>query len=108
MAHDILLCDLDAFFASVEQRDRPELAGLPVIVGGRLEARGVVASCSYEARKFGVRSAMPVRRALRLCPYAVLLPPDLAPLPPGFGRGVRPLPGVRRGRRGGIYMMKPT
>jgi DNA polymerase-4 len=74
---DILLCDLDAFFASVEQRDRPELAGLPVIVGGRPEARGVVASCSYEARRLGVRSAMPVRRALRLCPEAVLLPVDL-------------------------------
>ncbi|MGB9920181.1 MAG: DNA polymerase IV [Moorellales bacterium] len=77
MAREILLCDLDAFFASVEQRDRPELAGLPVIVGGSPEARGVVASCSYEARRFGVRSAMPVRRALRLCPQAVLLPPDL-------------------------------
>ncbi|MBC7335104.1 MAG: DNA polymerase IV [Clostridia bacterium] len=77
MPRDILLCDLDAFFASVEQCDRTELVGLPVIVGGSPEARGVVASCSYEARRFGVRSAMPVRRALRLCPQAVLLPPDL-------------------------------
>lgn len=75
--HEILLCDLDAFFASVERRDRPELAGKPVIVGGKVEARGVVASCSYETRRFGVRSAMPVRRALMLCPRAVLLPVDI-------------------------------
>lgn len=70
---DILLCDLDAFFASVEQLDRPELKGLPVIVGGNPQGRGVVSTCSYEARAFGVRSAMPMKKALALCPQAVVL-----------------------------------
>lgn len=70
---DILLCDLDAFFASVEQRDNPELRGKPVIVGGSPEGRGVVSTCSYETRKFGVRSAMPIKKALTLCPQAVVL-----------------------------------
>lgn len=76
-ARDILLCDLDAFFASVEQRDHPEYRGQPVIVGGTPEGRGVVAACSYEARKYGVRSAMPMKKAVRLCPTAVFLPVDL-------------------------------
>ncbi|MEW6182748.1 MAG: DNA polymerase IV [Bacillota bacterium] len=75
-ARDILHCDLDAFFASVEQRDHQEYRGRPVIVGGSPEARGVVAACSYEARRFGVHSAMPVRRALDICPEAILLPVD--------------------------------
>lgn len=70
---DILLCDLDAFFASVEQLDHPELRGKPVIVGGDPDKRGVVSTCSYEARKFGVRSAMPLKTAQRLCPNAVFL-----------------------------------
>ncbi|OPL09857.1 MAG: hypothetical protein AVO34_12960 [Firmicutes bacterium ML8_F2] len=74
MKHDILLCDLDAFFASVEQLERPELKGSPVIVGGSPDARGVVSTCSYEARKYGIHSAMPVKKALELCPEAVLLP----------------------------------
>ena len=70
---DILLCDLDAFFASVEQLDNPGLRGKPVLVGGNPEGRGVVAACSYEARSFGIRSAMPMKKALALCPEAVVV-----------------------------------
>lgn len=72
----ILHIDMDAFFASIEQRDRPELRGRPVLVGGAPQRRGVVSTCSYEARKYGVHSAMPTRTALRLCPEAVLIEPD--------------------------------
>ncbi len=72
----IIHCDLDAFFAAVEQRDHPELRGQPVIVGGDPRSRGVVSTCSYEARKFGVHSAMPLRTALSLCPNGIYLPVD--------------------------------
>ena len=72
----ILHVDMDAFFASVEQRDRPELRGRPVIVGAGPHERGVVSTCSYEARRFGVHSAMPSREAFRLCPQGIFLPPD--------------------------------
>ncbi len=71
----IIHIDMDAFFASVEQLDNPHLKGKPVIVGGNPQSRGVVAACSYEARAFGIHSAMPCAKAYRLCPSAVFIRP---------------------------------
>lgn len=77
MTRAITHIDMDAFYASVEQRDRPELRGLPVIVGADPKGRGVVSACSYEARTFGVHSAMPISRAYRACPQGIYLPVDM-------------------------------
>jgi DNA polymerase-4 len=74
----ILHVDMDAFYASVEQRDRPELVGRPVAVGGSPLGRGVVCAASYEARAFGVRSAIPMARAVRLCPELVVVPANFS------------------------------
>jgi DNA polymerase-4 len=93
----ILHLDMDAFYASVEQRDDPTLKGKPVAVGGSPESRGVVAAASYEARVFGVRSALPMARAVRLCPELVIVRPDFKKYTAVSGqvfaifRGVTPL-----------------
>lgn len=82
--------DLDAFYSSIEQRDHPEWRGKPVIVGGDPDARGVVATASYEARRFGVHSAMPTRTAMRLCPQGILVRPRF----PVYGEVSRQLRGI--------------
>lgn len=73
----IIHCDCDCFYAAVEMRDDPSLRDKPLAVGGRAEQRGVVATCNYEARKYGVRSAMSTAQALRRCPDLIVLPPAM-------------------------------
>ena len=88
--------DLDAFYTSVEQLDNPKLRGKPVLVGGSPEQRGVVAACSYEARAFGIHSAMPMRTAMSRCPNAVVVPPRF---PRYHEVSTRVMSPVRRRRR---------
>ncbi len=74
MARSIIHLDMDCFYAAIEVRDKPELAGKPVAVGGARDRRGVLTTCNYEARKFGVRSAMPTFQALQRCPSLIVMP----------------------------------
>ena len=73
----IIHCDCDCFYASIEMRDNPSLRGKPLAVGGNPQQRGVVATCNYEARKFGIHSAMPMATALRQCPQLIVIPPRM-------------------------------
>lgn len=78
LVRKIIHVDMDAFYAAVEQRDHPAYRGKPVIVGGDPNKRGVVSTCSYEARRFGIHSAMPTRQAYKLCPQGIFIPPEFS------------------------------
>ncbi|MCL2126317.1 MAG: DNA polymerase IV, partial [Oscillospiraceae bacterium] len=77
MDRTIIHVDMDAFYAAVEVRDDPELRGKPLIIGALPHERGVVSTCSYEARKYGVRSAMSIKEAYRLCPGGIYMHPNM-------------------------------
>jgi DNA polymerase-4 len=76
-ARKIIHCDCDCFYASVEMRDDPQLRGRPLAVGGRADQRGVIATCNYEARRFGIHSAMATAQAVKLCPELLIIPPNM-------------------------------
>ena len=84
----IIHCDCDCFYASIETRDNPDLANLPIAVGGSPNRRGVVATCNYEARKFGIHSAMASAYARKLCPDLIIIRPDIEKYREGF-KGIR-------------------
>ena len=94
MVRKILHFDLDAFYCAVEELRHPELKRVPFAVGGRPESRGVVSSCSYAARQFGIRSAMGMSQAVRLCPELRVLPPDMREYGQVSGRVMELLHGV--------------
>jgi len=77
LVRKIIHCDCDCFYASIEMRDNPRLRGYPLAIGGRPDQRGVVATCNYEARRFGIRSAMPMSQALQRCPDLIIMPPAM-------------------------------
>ena len=77
MQRKIIHIDADCFYAAIEMRDRPDLRGIPMAVGGSAERRGVLTTCNYDARAYGVRSAMPTAQAMRLCPQLTVVPPQI-------------------------------
>ena len=77
MQRKIIHIDADCFYAAIEMRDRPELRHVPMAVGGSAERRGVLTTCNYDARAYGIHSAMPTARAMRLCPHLEVVPPQM-------------------------------